>query len=534
MRAKIKVDIRKVVIYGLMFFLILSIAYTSILVTVVSNSSKDSANQIKTTESQIVTVERNILSSRINKLVSDVLFISDSIRLSGFDEDSLEYITNEWVAFSERKKIYDQIRFIDTQGNEIIRINYSVGGSYSVDKSELQNKRDRYYFEDAIGLSRNQVFISKLDLNIENNQIEEPIKPMIRFSTPVYDESENLMGIVVLNYYGNDILEQIQQVSATSYGHVFLLNSDSFWLYNGEDNEKSWAFMYENRLDENFKKEFADEWYEIKENKNGSIITDNGLFTYSNILTEEAFIKGHTECELILDEGDWYIVSYVPGDSDSGEFFGLEFKDYLLIVLRENLAIYIFLLFMSTLFAVLMNMNRVQKERTKYFSEYDNMTGVYNRRAGIERLSRLYKDANKSNGKMSICFIDINGLKEVNDHFGHDAGDELILTVVSGIKKNIRESDFVTRLGGDEFLIIFNNTSAEGAECIWDRISGYYNYINENEKRKYIVSASHGIEDFKFNANEYIDKIVNSADEKMYNEKRIIKKDLKVIRGEKL
>lgn len=50
------------------------------------------------------------------------------------------------------------------------------------------------------------------------------------------------------------------------------------------------------------------------------------------------------------------------------------------------------------------------------------------------------------------------------------------------------------------------------------------------EKRKYIISASHGIEEFKFNANEYIDEIINLADEKMYNEKRIIKKDFKVLR----
>ena len=57
-----------------------------------------------------------------------------------------------------------------------------------------------------------------------------------------------------------------------------------------------------------------------------------------------------------------------------------------------------------------------------------------------------------------------------------------------------------------------------------------YERINKNENRKYIISASHGIETFKCDSNEYIDEIINNADGKMYEEKRIIKKDLKVIR----
>lgn len=425
-----------------------------------------------------------------------------------------------------------QIRFIDAQGNETIRINYSAQGSYPVEKEELQNKKDRYYFTESINLSLNQVYISKLDLNVENNEIEEPIKPMIRFSTPVFDNSGQLMGIIILNYYGNDLLTQVEDVAATSSGNIFLLNSDGYWLFNGESSEKAWAFMYEDRADENFKNEFSKVWDEILDKENGSLITEKGFFSYSNILTDDEFIKGHTDCEIILDEGDWYIVSYVSGTSEVGKVFVQSLDDTIIIVFKNNVAVYIFILIVSFFFAILMNMNRIQKDKTKYFSEYDTMTGVYNRRAGLEKLSKIYKDTYRNSGKMSICFIDINGLKDVNDHFGHELGDELIMTVVKGIKENIRETDFLSRLGGDEFLILFNNSSAEDAELVWQRINQFYDSINETDGRKYLVSASHGVEEFKFNANEYIDIIINSADEKMYNEKRIIKKDLKVIRDE--
>jgi diguanylate cyclase (GGDEF)-like protein len=131
---------------------------------------------------------------------------------------------------------------------------------------------------------------------------------------------------------------------------------------------------------------------------------------------------------------------------------------------------------------------------------------------------------------MCVCFIDINSLKEVNDALGHDKGDELIISVVNVIKNKIHENDFVARLGGDEFLIVFQDTTTEDAENIWNRINNEYQQINETENRNYIISASHGIEAFNLHSDEHIDSIINKADEKMYNEKRIIKKDLKVIR----
>lgn len=133
-------------------------------------------------------------------------------------------------------------------------------------------------------------------------------------------------------------------------------------------------------------------------------------------------------------------------------------------------------------------------------------------------------------GKLSVCFIDINGLKEVNDYLGHDTGDELILSVVDCIKKNIRDTDLIARLGGDEFLIIFYNMSAMDAEKVWTRISAEYDRINEEQNRKYVISASHGIEEVNVDTDKSIDIIINQADEKMYREKRRIKKDEKIIR----
>ncbi len=201
---------------------------------------------------------------------------------------------------------------------------------------------------------------------------------------------------------------------------------------------------------------------------------------------------------------------------------------------KNDKYIFFFIFIVALSFAIVVTLNKMSKEKIKYFSEYDAMTGVLNRRAGFELLNKIYRDFMKDKGKVSICFSDINGLKEVNDNLGHEVGDELILTIVDQIKKNIRESDFIIRLGGDEFLIIFVGSDIVQAESIWNRIHDDFRKINEMENRKYIISTSHGIEEFKFNSDEYIDEIINLADEKMYNEKRIIKKDFKAIKNKSI
>lgn len=190
-----------------------------------------------------------------------------------------------------------------------------------------------------------------------------------------------------------------------------------------------------------------------------------------------------------------------------------------------------FLIFTLALFlGALLTINKMKNDEIKYFSEYDGMTGIFNRRTGFEKLAQLYKSTEKNKSEISVCFIDINGLKDVNDYLGHDVGDELILTITKGIQNKIRVNDFVARLGGDEFLIIFEGLDETGAEAVWQRIVAEFEQINETENRRYVISASHGIETFGGGSNEYIDTIINQADEKMYREKKVIKKDLKIIR----
>lgn len=169
-------------------------------------------------------------------------------------------------------------------------------------------------------------------------------------------------------------------------------------------------------------------------------------------------------------------------------------------------------------------------EMTGYFNEliYDALTKAFNRKSGIAKLSSLIQHDDRRQIKMSLCFIDINGLKQVNDVLGHKYGDELIVSVVNVIKSVIREYDFIIRLGGDEFLIVFSGINIESAEAVWKRIVDLYEKINQVENRKYLISVSHGIVDYNNKQKSEVDILIKDADEKMYEEKRVIKEVLKL------
>ena len=156
---------------------------------------------------------------------------------------------------------------------------------------------------------------------------------------------------------------------------------------------------------------------------------------------------------------------------------------------------------------------------------YDGLTKVYNRRSGLPKLSRMINSDDEAK-IYSLCYIDINGLKQVNDQLGHKYGDDLIKTVVDVVKKQIRGDDFVIRLGGDEFLIVFQDVDVKVAENIWKRISKAYEAINKSLEKPYIISVSHGVVGCSNKDECSVDTLIKIADEKMYEEKRKMKEDV--------
>jgi diguanylate cyclase (GGDEF)-like protein len=529
-----KLDKKKVVLYSLLLFVILSSVFVFTRTAVRESTNEVERKQMIEQEEHTLASVRNVVSSEMYRMASDLMFLTDVFIDYGSADDGYETVKSLWSDFAGRESTYDQIRFIDAQGDEVIRINYDAGMGVATEAEELQNKSGRYYFEDSIVLPEGEIYVSKLDLNMEKGVVELPYKPMIRMATPVYGEDGAAKGIVIVNYSAKYMLQYLDELASTAVGELYMMNPDGYWFYNEENSAKEWDFMFTGGEDVTFAAEFPEAWRVIKDLDSGTVWADEGIFVYKTItpLGEGAVYKAiQSHYNAFLEEDEWILVSYLHPDNNDAQLFFTSYWDEVLYTIQNNILILALIAGLSVFLAIFILIRKAAVERTKYFSEYDTMTGVLNRRAGMELLKREYRYARETGEALSICFADVNGLKQVNDVIGHEAGDELITGVVEVVKRHIRQTDFVVRMGGDEFLIVLKQSGAQEAESVWQRIAEEFERINREEKRRYLVSVSHGIETFSVRADENMDDVISAADQKMYEEKREIKKTLSVIRG---
>ena len=498
------------VICALSIFALLSLVYLGVMIWNGMSSLRSQREEVINSESRMTDTEATIINTKMGSLTSDLRFVHDTVIMSGFTPDGFKKLETLWTAYSNRQKIYHHMRFIAPDGQEIIRINYSPSrGAYVVPLHKLQNKSEKYYFVDSIGLKDDQVYISKLDLNMENFTIEQPIKPMIRLTTPCFDKKGELRGIVCLNYLAEDLIKRIRNAASAGHGIIYLLNPNGYWLFNGENSDTEWAFMYPQRRMVSFASSFPEVWKKIKSTWQGCIVTEQGIFTYKKVLAS--------------NEGEWTIVSYIPEAGAKSEPFSWDMARVTLWIAKRNLPAILVIFALAAAMAVIISNSRNKKELMRYYSEYDAMTGMLNRRAGLERLEELCQKSARDGGRVTLCFIDINGLKDANDTHGHEAGDELIQTVIKAIRSAVRKDDFLVRLGGDEFLVVFENLAPAAVEHIWARIASAMEAENAGGKHSFEVSASHGTA--MVMPGESPDEALRLADERMYAEKRKMKKE---------
>lgn len=160
------------------------------------------------------------------------------------------------------------------------------------------------------------------------------------------------------------------------------------------------------------------------------------------------------------------------------------------------------------------------EEEIIYLSYHDSLTGLYNRRFLTEKLPKLDL---KSNLPISIIVGDMNGLKLVNDIFGHDSGDLFIKKVANALKKICRKDDIIARVGGDEFIILLPKTKSEEAQNIIFRIKREVSKESVNSIRG---SISLGY-DTKTHEDEDILQVLKTAEDRMYSIKAIEENELK-------
>jgi diguanylate cyclase (GGDEF)-like protein len=123
----------------------------------------------------------------------------------------------------------------------------------------------------------------------------------------------------------------------------------------------------------------------------------------------------------------------------------------------------------------------------------DGMTGICNRKMGLEMLTKFVNEMKIGASPFTLCFLDLDDLKYINDNFGHSAGDQYIYTVVDVIKRSVRLSDIFARMGGDEFLIIFPKCGRHVVDNILQNVTKSLALLNSANRPRTCYSISYGI-----------------------------------------
>lgn len=157
--------------------------------------------------------------------------------------------------------------------------------------------------------------------------------------------------------------------------------------------------------------------------------------------------------------------------------------------------------------------------KAKLMSETDELTKIYNRRGFAIAADRLFGQAARYGRPLSVLMIDSDNLKNVNDTYGHDAGDQLLIHLVRNIQHKLRETDIFARQGGDEFLVLLPETTELGAMDVAERICKSIAHSPLGIGNKAVdVSVSIGIATFPDNGLS-LDDLVANADKAMFKAK---------------
>lgn len=265
-----------------------------ILFVIFKIEQKYNNRNILATESQLIDYMDDVAVQESQIVYSDLFINTRDENLVNYVNtmsiEDLDSVASDLATFSNGRARYDQIRIINNDGLETLRINYDGEKATRVARESLQNKYTRYYFQNIIALNEGEVFISPLDLNIENGIVENPRKPVIRVGTPIFDSADNKQGIFIYNYLAQIFIDKLKANYYQGSGTFYILNEDGYWIV-GPTPKEEYGFMFEDKKTQTFQNTYPEIWPLIQEKQSGQVTTKQGVFTFRIIqpIEDQAF-----------------------------------------------------------------------------------------------------------------------------------------------------------------------------------------------------------------------------------------------------
>ncbi len=276
--------------------------------------------QLKSQEKLSVELGGVSLLRNLRNITSDLRYIVGNFAMQQLannpNSPEKHNLETNFKSLVNAKKFYDQIRWIDARGNEVIRVDQVDGMPKLVPREKLAFKGDRYYFTETMNSDIGHLFISPLDLNMENGQIEQPLKPTLRVATAVTDSKGNKAGIVVLNYLGNDMLNRFAVITNKVRDHIMVTNNEGYWLH-APNPADTWGFMFDD-VNRSLAKRFPASWSRMQ-GRSGQFEDEQGLWTFESIyplraeLDDLNFVQQKSNrTDSVSDNYRWLVVSHIP------------------------------------------------------------------------------------------------------------------------------------------------------------------------------------------------------------------------------
>ncbi|OGW36912.1 MAG: hypothetical protein A2Y97_05275 [Nitrospirae bacterium RBG_13_39_12] len=160
------------------------------------------------------------------------------------------------------------------------------------------------------------------------------------------------------------------------------------------------------------------------------------------------------------------------------------------------------------------------QEKVRTMAVTDELTSLYNRRGFFNLVEKLLQLCKREKKGIFMLYIDLDGLKKINDTFGHKEGDMALIDIANILRKIYRESDIIARIGGDEFVVIPIGTTEDSARIATSRLQKSIEIHNAESTRSYKLSLSFGIAYFDPENPCSIDELLVKGDTLMYEQKR--------------
>ncbi|HEY4357534.1 MAG TPA: ATP-binding protein [Acidobacteriaceae bacterium] len=253
----------------------------------------------------------DLLDGALSTYIADLTILANGQnlhRLAAGDLSARDAVEKDFEVFSSAKKDYVQIRFLDASGKELVRIDRRDGKVVVVSGKNLQNKADRYFFQDSSRLPVGSVYLSPIDLQMDHGQVQTPWLPVLRLASPLGDPKAAAHGIVIVNVNVAHLITQLEDQRPVNSVAVQLLDSNGNWLA-GVPADKLWGnvFGHENTMAQSA----PEAWRQIASGSSGNF--DSHYIRYAFQTIQPAAQSASREGgPLVAMAPTWKVLGVVP------------------------------------------------------------------------------------------------------------------------------------------------------------------------------------------------------------------------------